>query len=289
MALILLLLTLLVTSVQSLELVEYRIPLPVSVEEYKLAQLYRVAQESKANTGGGEGVEIITNEPFEDSSIVDRRGQYTHKIYHLASKVPKLVRMLAPKGSLEIHEKSRNTYPTVRTVLFNPDYMKDGFYIIINTVCKSGIIELKNVFNLDQTKLVLRKIKRIDIAADKFYDPNTAGDPQQDPTLFKSLKTGRGPLDKYHWKEKTSLYPLMTCYKLVEIEFKWFGLQKTIEKRLVKFYNRLFSDFNRRLFTTIDQWYDLTLADIRAIEEKTKRELDRMRSTAGEVHGYKIS
>lgn len=44
-------------------------------------------------------------------------GQYTYKIYHLASKVPAMIRLLAPKGSLEIHEEAWNAYPYCRTVI----------------------------------------------------------------------------------------------------------------------------------------------------------------------------
>lgn len=44
-------------------------------------------------------------------------GQYTYKIYHLASKVPTMIRLLAPKGSLEVHEEAWNAYPYCRTVI----------------------------------------------------------------------------------------------------------------------------------------------------------------------------
>jgi len=39
-----------------------------------------VAEASKNETGGGEGVEVLVNEPYERDG---ERGQYTHKIYHL--------------------------------------------------------------------------------------------------------------------------------------------------------------------------------------------------------------
>ncbi|KAK2537491.1 hypothetical protein Q9233_002795, partial [Columba guinea] len=84
-----------------------RVILPVSVEE-----LYSVAEASKNETGGGEGVEVLVNEPYERDG---ERGQYTHKIYHLQSKVPTFVRMLAPEGALDIHEKAWNAYPYCRT------------------------------------------------------------------------------------------------------------------------------------------------------------------------------
>lgn len=44
-------------------------------------------------------------------------GQYTYKIYHLASKVPPFIRLMAPKGSLEIHEEAWNAYPYCRTII----------------------------------------------------------------------------------------------------------------------------------------------------------------------------
>ena len=49
----------------------------------------------------------------------------------------------------------------------------------------------------------------------------------QDPKMFLSKKTGRGLL-KPDWKETTK--EIMCAYKLVTAEFKWFGLQTSVEK-----------------------------------------------------------
>ena len=46
-----------------------------------------------------------------------------------------------------------------------------------------------------------------------------------------SKKTGRGEL-KSDWKDTSQ--PIMCCYKLVECEFKWIGLQSTVESRIQK-------------------------------------------------------
>ena len=101
-----------------------------------LAAAHSVAEASKNETGGGEGVEVIKNEPYDNVPLLNGKftsGQYTYKIYHLASKVPGWVRAIAPKGSLEIHEEAWNAYPYCKTVLSNPGYMKDGFYIMVET------------------------------------------------------------------------------------------------------------------------------------------------------------
>lgn len=47
---------------------EYRIVLPMEVEQYHVAQLYMVAKSSLEDTTGGAGVEVVTNEPYDDGS-----------------------------------------------------------------------------------------------------------------------------------------------------------------------------------------------------------------------------
>lgn len=49
-------------------------------------------------------------------------------------KVPPLLKKIAPKGSLAIHEEAWNAYPYCKTVLTNPDYMKDNFYVKVETI-----------------------------------------------------------------------------------------------------------------------------------------------------------
>jgi hypothetical protein len=64
--------------------------MPLSVEEYQIGQLYSVAEASLAETGGGEGISVLKNEPFENNPLLGGKyssGRYTYKIYHVASKV----------------------------------------------------------------------------------------------------------------------------------------------------------------------------------------------------------
>ena len=52
----------------------------LSLLQYQVGQLYSVAEASKNETGGGEGIEVQENKPYEDEN---GKGQYTYKIYHL--------------------------------------------------------------------------------------------------------------------------------------------------------------------------------------------------------------
>ncbi len=100
----------------------------MTVEEYHVAQLWTVIEASKSETGGGEGVEILVNEPFSPGSKhaptlalpggeAHTTGQYTSKIYHLASKVPGFIRMVAPTDALRVDEVAWNAFPYCRTVI----------------------------------------------------------------------------------------------------------------------------------------------------------------------------
>lgn len=268
---------------------EFRIPLPISVEEYQVAQLYAVAEASKGETGGGEGVEVLDNYPYPKEQE-KKEGQYTNKIYHLQSKVPAFVRAIAPKGALAIREEAWNAYPYCRTVLTN-EYMKDKFSIEIITWHKPDLGTQENVHGLDEALWKKCKVVNIDIAAKvdaKDYKE------EEDPTKVRSTKADRGPLSE-SWLEdlKSDLKsdpkkPHMCCYKLVKADFRMFGFQGRIEDFIQRMEQRLFTTFHRKLFCSMDEWYGMTMEDIRRMEEETKKELDEMRM-GGEVKGTTAS
>jgi len=265
-----------------MKITEYRVTLPMTVDEYQVAQLYSVAEASKNETGGGEGVEVQKNEPYENVPLLNgkfTKGQYTYKIYKLASKVPGWIKMIAPTGSLEIHEEAWNAYPYCKTVLTNPGYMKDAFYVIVETYHLPDRGDTHNAHELDKEKLGKRQVVPIDIATDPVLPADYKED--EDPTKYRSEKTGRGPL-KPAWKSVVE--PVMTAYKLVTINFKWWGLQTKVEDFMHSTYRRIFLNFHRQVFCWTDKWHGMTMDDIRALEDKTKEELDESRDK-GAIRG----
>lgn len=292
---------------------EYRITLPITVEEYQVAQLYSVAESSKNETGGGEGVQVLVNDPYladDDMSknSKGRPGQYTHKLFHLESRVPSFIRMIAPKGSLTIDERAWNAYPYCKTVITNPGYMKDNLEIELLTWHKPDDGTTENVHELDAATWKKVEAVNIDITstiAENDYKKET------DPTLYKHGPSDRGPLTKVWLTELRQMcksitnarqlnmdapahkpQPHMTCYKLVTAKFKWFGLQNRVEKYIHTAEKRIFTLFHRQVFCWMGPhgdsstgWYGMTMADIRRIEAETKQALDQERSK-GEKRGH---
>ncbi|CAJ0945177.1 unnamed protein product [Ranitomeya imitator] len=344
-------------------------------QQYQVGQLYSVAEASKNETGGGEGIEVLKNEPYEKDG---EKGQYTHKIYHLKSKVPGFVKMFAPEGSLVFHEKAWNAYPYCRTkkhhivqclgqgmktldiprklksdhhtvkrfvietkhrlhadkgtmrkvsarqihwtkraaakiplqsskqifeavgasgvprtsrshyfqcyfllirfpkiVTLQNEYMKEDFFIKIETWHKPDVGTQENVHCLDPNVWKTVEVVHIDIADRSQVEPSDYK-ADEDPAIFESFKTKRGPLGP-NWKKELANKedcPRMCAYKLVTIKFRWWGLQNKVEHFIQKQEKRIFTNFHRQLFCWIDKWIDLTMEDIRRMEDETQKELE---------------
>eukprot|EP00762_Andalucia_godoyi_P003537 ANDGO_04349.mRNA.1 Phosphatidylinositol transfer protein 1 len=255
---------------------EYRVVLPLTVEEYQIGQLYSVAKSSRQETSAkGDGVEILKNEPYEktleDGSV--EKGQYTHKIYHIGNRVPGWIRAIAPKSMLKLQEDAWNAYPFCKTVL-TCEYFAKKLSILVQTLHVQDAGSQENVHKLSDEMLAMREVDFIDIALDPLPEKKDYK-AEEDPALFKSTKTGRGPLEK-GWQQQTEKTPIMTAYKLVVAEFKQWGLQSKVEHNIVTSQRGVFLKFHKQVFTWIDEWHGLTMVDIRRMEEETKRQLDAL-------------
>merc|ERR1711879_255115 len=243
-----------------MKLIEYRIPMPVSCDEYKIGQLYAVSKSSNQETSGDSGVEVLVNEPYDKDG---KKGQYTHKIYHLGSKIPGWLAALAPASALKIDEKAWNGFPHIKTELTNP-FMGDRFTYTVETMHKDNDTgEEENILELEKSQLKQRVIKRVDI-----IDPVPDS---EDPTKFKSEKTGRGPLEK-DWQKTSN--PVMCAYKLVTIDFRYFGLQNRVENLILSYQDNIFAKFHQQVFCWLDEWYGMSIDDIRAYEVKLAEEMN---------------
>lgn len=236
-----------------MQIIEYRITLPLTLEEYQVAQLFTLNESLKAETNSGK-VLILRNECFNNYPLLNgckfTSGQYTSKIYQWSTKIPQFFKSILPHDAMEVHEEAWDAYPYCRTIITNSFYLKERFYIKIESLhLANDRGDQDNVHELSEELLRQRKVIHIDIA----NDPISPKDYQapEDPAKFQSIKTGRGPLLGPMWRK--TCQPVMTCYKLVTCEFKSFGLQNTLETLLQRFERRIFTNFHRQLFCLIDR------------------------------------
>ncbi|XP_034941683.1 protein retinal degeneration B isoform X2 [Chelonus insularis] len=275
---------------------EYRIPLPLTVEEYRIAQLYMIAKKSREESKGvGSGVEIIVNEPYTDGP--GGSGQYTHKIYHVGSHLPGWFKSLLPKSALTAKEEAWNAYPYTKTRYTCPFVEK--FSVEIETYYFPDNGHQENVFKLSGSDLRNRIVDVIDVVKDQLFGADYVK--EEDPKLYVSQKTGRGPLNdswlEEYWndvKGKQQPTPsgksLMCAYKLCRVEFRYWGMQTKLEKFIQDVaLRKTMLRAHRQAWAWQDEWIGLTMDDIREIERQTQLALQRKMAaaeTGEEVDGY---
>jgi len=253
---------------------EYRFAMPLTLDEYERGQRYSVAKASLNETGGGQGVEIVECKPFESDTVCPGKtlsGTYTKKIYHLKEKAPWYFRALFPSAAFYLHEESWNAFPYSKTVITNPGYMKDDFFITFESLHSDASSILENALDLSQETLNSMKVVDLDIANTYYLKP---GDivADTDPCTFRSDVTGRGPLED-GWSETSE--PRIVVYKVCTVYFKMFGWQNKVENYIHASYPRLFTKFHREMFCWIDEWYNLTTEELDEHERSVAEQLRR--------------
>ncbi|TMW44927.1 hypothetical protein DOY81_009993 [Sarcophaga bullata] len=255
-----------------MQIIEYRITLPLTLDEYQVAQLYTIEESLQTETNGGKIV-VLNNEHFDDYPLLSNHkfssGVYTSKVYQWSAKLPKILRNIFPLDSMDLNEEAWDAYPYCRTIISSPMYRKERFYVKIESLhVANDRGQLPNVHELPPDLLQQRKVVYIDIAHDVISPKDYK--PEEDPRKFHSLKTKRGPLLDTKWRNTCE--PVMTCYKLVTCELKTFGLQNILETFLQSFERRIFTNFHRQLFCSIDRWHGLTLGDVRGTNNHKKED-----------------
>jgi len=243
---------------------EYRVPLPLTVEEYSVAQQYL---NSKAGKGKiDEKVEILANEPYSNET---GKGQYVHKKIYFTNQMPYWLSLILPYSFHCLEEKSWISFPYSKSVFTCP-FFGDRFLIVSETLLVDNEINVPNIFRLDEAKTLQRIVEYIDIA-------NEPDDPlvykaETDPKVFQSKKTQRGPLLE-NWMQTHK--PMMCIYKLATCEFKYWGFQTKGEEYLQKVAVRdgLVSTC-KRLYTSIDEWYGVSLEEIKKSGESKNVEIN---------------
>lgn len=223
-------------------------------------------------------MEILQNEPYEDEK---GKGQYTKKLYHLGSKMPSFMDSILPGYVKVVQEEAWNAFPKCTTgnkiefkhdliypQVYKSEYMGESFEITVETLHAADNGRTWNIHGLPDSLLEQLEVVQLDIATRNQDDTDYAE--ENEPSLFSSELTGRGPLVG-EWTLTTK--PMMTCYKLVSAKFEVFGLQTIVENSLHSWMATNLLKLHKDIFCSIDEWFGLTMEDIRRMEKEVQAEL----------------
>jgi len=240
--------------------------MPLSVEEYKIGQLYMIAKHSLEQSEKGEGVEVVTNEPYYHD--VHGQGQFTEKRVYLNSKLPSWVSSWIP-AIFYITEKAWNYYPYTITE-YSCSFLP-RFSVHIETRYEDNAGTTENLLGLSPDVLSTRIVDLIDIAMEEVVEHKYKE--SEDPTKFKSVKTGRGPLESGWMQSKD--HPVMCSYKVVTVKFEVWGLQTRVESFVHSAIRDVLLLGHKQAFTWVDDWIGLTMENLREWEAQIQAETNR--------------
>jgi hypothetical protein len=252
-------------------LVEFRFPLPLTLEEYRVGQLYTVAVETLENTDGDSQVDVVQDEPYTDHESHGPSGHFTFKIFHVGSKMPPLLRAVLPKSAGLLEEHAWNAFPECHTEYRNPWLGSRAGVTLVSRHVENDNGSLDNVFNLSDQQLRERTVVFVDIGGDIIAKNEMVAN-RHDPSRHVSNKTGRGPLVG-QWHADPSSRPMMCAYKLADLRFHIFGLQTKAERALADYQRTLLLYFHKHLFCLLDEWHGMTLEEVRDFERQVKAQL----------------
>nr|CCO62048.1 protein retinal degeneration B [Speonomus longicornis] len=245
---------------------EYRICMPISVEEYHIGQVYMIARHSLEQSGDGSGVEVVENKICEDPE--HGKGHFTEKRIHLSSRLPYWIQAMCPKV-FYITEKAWNYYPytiTDYTCSFVP-----RFRIEIMTRYENNSGTTDNCLELRLEELAERIVEHIDIAYDEVSAKHYKE--EEDPRYYKSKKTGRGPLME-GWRNNHN--PIMCSYKVVKAYFEVWGMQTKVEEFVQSCIREILVLGHRQAFAWMDDWIEMDYAKVKEYEEEIQAQTNIM-------------
>ncbi|KAG2670322.1 hypothetical protein I3760_14G080500 [Carya illinoinensis] len=145
------------------------------------------------------------------------------------------------------------------------------FQLTIETVHRPDNGQSENVHGRSE-ELEAREVEYIDIASSEGnYWSYLVGNNNVDFSVFKSARTGRGPLLE-GWQDRCD--PVMTAYKLVTIDAPYWGFGYRLEQALIAGEKALFLESHRNCFSWIDEWYGMTVQQIRELEQQSHSALN---------------
>lgn len=255
-----------------MKIYEFRIIVPTTLAKYSIGNRFMCLEYVKNERKAGEGIEMVKNEPYQTEN---ENGQYTYKIFHVKSQVPGFIRWAVPDKYLHFHEESWNAYPHYHTINFVPGMGKD---LILDVESQhitytKGMEIPDNALNLSPDDLKIRNIRYLDIVDGEPY-------PDDKRLLLEGFQCPESGITTPLHGKKGSYNPkqiptwvnnydgeMVCCIKVVKFQFKWWGLQKAVEKYITEtMYPKLFTETHRKLIATSKDWFQLTTDDVLRME-----------------------
>jgi len=210
-------------------LLETRVILPLTIDEFKIGYVYTQNRLRKQNSDQKLNVVDIKSHCYQKPGTnvqSQNLGLYTRKNLKILSSIPSWVFKIVPREKILLETQCWNEYPEVVTTLYHLPFLgKRVSFSLEQTVLADDDGKRKNVFKLNRSELKERKILQVDICDDKITDCLGVA-ATEDP---KRVKNSRCPLRR-GWQIKK---PHICVYNVFRVDVNIWGIQTKAEQLIL--------------------------------------------------------
>lgn len=251
---------------------EYRILMPLTVEEYRIGQRYMIARaQYEAGFEGDKVVQINSNSCFNDKY---GHGTYRQKNYHLDRHFPSWAQKFLPNDPFFVNEESWSYYPIYNLAKFSSQ-LTNRISLEVESCYEDNFGTNDNALNLSPEELAQREIIYIDVVNDVMS--NSSKDALTTLKGFQSKKICRGPFAD-NW---AALFPGMCSYKVFKLRVDIFGIKTIAESTIQSKLQEVLLKSHRESVLWLDEWIDITEGEI--------IEMENMLDVSSKLHLGKIA
>ena len=259
-----------------MKIVEFRIIVPLSLENCDHSSDYACFKRSAEAKGesDSEGMEFVEAYDYEENGV---KGHFTHKVMHLKSKVPAVIRWVVPDKYLHIKELSHSAFPHYLTEYEMPGMGKD---FVLSTDTKhydykpDGKIP-NNSANLTPAELKQREIRYLDILNGPIYDKslNLKGFSYPEANI-EQMQSDQKANEKNPPGWTLNYNGPMTCIiKTVKFHFKWRGIQSAVEAFVLNsVFPEVFMDNHRAMVKWAPEWSKISREELLRMEQEKQQQ-----------------
>ena len=260
-------------SLSKMRIVEFRVIVPFTMEQTRIASRYANARRAKEGTKGGDGVEMIEKKEIEEEGV---KGIYAHRIYHVKSHVPAAIKWVLPEKYSHVHEHYKNVFPHYDTYFEIPDMGSD--MVLKN---ESRIIPYHkgdqipdNIMGLSEEHLQMRKIVYLDLvngSGGRYDEYKVEGFSCPEAGISK-ISAPNKTVDESNIPSWVQNYEgtMTLIIKCVTFEFKWWGAQSLVERIVPGVFHDMFMGTHKAMILWSPEWCHLDDAGVDRYENQVR-------------------
>lgn len=236
-------------------IIEYRIPFPTTVPEYRVGMMWMILRASRSDlsrTRGRHGVEFLHHRQFSaaENEHAFGPGIYTEKVFHIARFLPRFLAPFIPDHKARLVERSWAAYPHRCITLYSSPALGPRPFLTIESRYLPDAGDTANALHLSDADLAARSVVTLDIAeAPRLHAPPPAPSPG-------NVIAARSDEQR------------MCVYKVCRMDIA----AAPVETWAGRFLQSSFLRYHRQMFVLIDEWIGLGLADIPGALPEARKE-----------------